>query len=329
MRRILAIPLLAAFWVGSPAYALAQDPDTRVTTMPVSEPRERTVAPRFKEVLSGSETAQAQATPIVVAEQRGQRGGGSKAGGGSNGGGNRDGGGNRGGSNGGGDRGNGGTSTATRSGGDSNRGSGERGARGGGEVRNWGGDGRSTRSVDRVVFVPQRRPSIAVNYSPYRRGYIYPAFSYDPWIRHYYGWSPIRYAPWAWIYGTSGFAALGFGYNGYYPYTGYGYNGPDPYFGYGSGYGSGYASGYYSNQPSTFDMGSVRLKVRPRDAQVFVDGSYAGVVNDFDGVFQELRLSQGGHKIEVRMPGFESAFFDVYVQPGRTIDLREDLRPRP
>ena len=222
MRRILAIPLLAAFWVGSPAYALTQDPDTRITTMPVAEPRERTVAPRFKEVVSGGETPQPQATAIVVAEQRGNRGGGGKSGGG-----NRDGGGgNRGGGNGGGDRSNGGTSTATRGGGDrggggtstATRGDGDRGPRGGGEVRNWGGDGRSTRSVDRVVVVPQRRPSILVNYSPYRRGYIYPAFSYDPWIRNYYGWSPIRYAPWGWIYGTSGFAAFGFGYNGYAPY---------------------------------------------------------------------------------------------------------------
>jgi hypothetical protein len=62
---------------------------------------------------------------------------------------------------------------------------------------------------------------------------------------------------------------------------------------------------------------------------VFVDGAYAGLVNDFDGVFQELRLSQGSHKIEVRMPGFENAVFDVYIQPGRTIDLRQDLRPLP
>ncbi len=171
--------------------------------------------------------------------------------------------------------------------------------------------------------MPQHRPAIGVNYSPYRHGYFYPAASYDPWIRRYYGWSPVRYAPWGWIYGTSAFAAFGFGYNNYYaPYTGYGYYGPDPYFGYGG-------SNYYSSKPSTFETGGVRLKVRPRDAQVFVDGAYAGVVNDFDGVFQELQLSQGAHKIEVRMPGFESAFFDVYVQPGRTIDLREDLKPRP
>jgi hypothetical protein len=166
--------------------------------------------------------------------------------------------------------------------------------------------------------------------SPYRRGYVYPAYRYDPWIRGYYGWSPVRYAPWGWIYGTSALAGF---YSGYYwPY----------YSGYYSGYAAPYAYPYYaptspyyppassySSSYSTFDTGAVRLRVRPRDAEVYVDGSYAGVVNDFDGVFQELRLSQGSHKIEVRMQGFETASFDVYVQPGRTIDLRQDLRPIP
>ena len=37
----------------------------------------------------------------------------------------------------------------------------------------------------------------------------------------------------------------------------------------------------------------------------------------------------GGHKIEIRMPGFEDLELDVHVQPGRTITLSEDLRPRP
>jgi hypothetical protein len=62
---------------------------------------------------------------------------------------------------------------------------------------------------------------------------------------------------------------------------------------------------------------------------VFVDGHYAGLVDDFDGTFQQLRLESGGHKIEIRMPGFEDLEMDVHVQPGRTISLREDLRPRP
>jgi hypothetical protein len=62
---------------------------------------------------------------------------------------------------------------------------------------------------------------------------------------------------------------------------------------------------------------------------VFVDGNYAGLVDDFDGTFQSLRLEQGGHKIEIHMPGFEDLELDIHVQPGRTITLSENLRPRP
>jgi hypothetical protein len=29
------------------------------------------------------------------------------------------------------------------------------------------------------------------------------------------------------------------------------------------------------------------------------------------------------------MPGFEDLELDVYVQPGRTINIHEELRPRP
>jgi hypothetical protein len=322
--RILAIPLLAAVWVGSPAYASTQDPETRVTTMPVPEPAQRIVPPRFTEILTG-DSPQTQPTATAVAEQRGPRGGGDR--GARGGGGNARGGGGEARGGGGGDRGGdrGGPGRGVNRGGDRD---GDRGERGGGPtVVRRGDDGRG-RSNDRVVVVPRRSPSVIVNYSPYRRGYIYPAYTYDPWIRRYYGWSPIRYAPWGWIYGTSGFASFGFGYGGYSPYY------YDPYYSgyYGSApyYYGGYDNyGYYNNRPSTFDTGGVRLKVRPREALVFVDGAYAGRVDSFDGVFQELRLSPGAHKIEVRMPGFETAYFDVYVQPGRTIDLREDLRPRP
>ena len=63
-------------------------------------------------------------------------------------------------------------------------------------------------------------------------------------------------------------------------------------------------------------------KIRPRDAQVFVDGYYAGLVDDFDGTFQSAAARTGGHKIEIHMPGFEDLELDVHVQPGRTITLQ-------
>lgn len=138
---------------------------------------------------------------------------------------------------------------------------------------------------------------------------------YDRWARNYYRWSPVRYAPWGLIYGSIGFSNYGF-------YGGFG----APYYAHGNYYGySPYTYGYRSG----YDIGGVRLKIRPRDAQVYVDGYYAGLVDDFDGTFQSLRLEAGGHKIEIHMPGFEDLELDVHVQPGRTVTLHEDLRPRP
>jgi hypothetical protein len=73
--------------------------------------------------------------------------------------------------------------------------------------------------------------------------------------------------------------------------------------------------------------GDVRLRVKPREAQVFVDGYYAGIVDDFDGVFQRLTLTVGPHDIEIEGPGLEPQIFHVMVDPARTVDVRSDLYP--
>jgi len=105
------------------------------------------------------------------------------------------------------------------------------------------------------------------------------------------------------------------------------------YFGIGSGYlyGSPYSGrvyGYRRYTPSYGgyqSYGDVRLKVSPRDAAVYVDGYYAGIVDDFDGFFQRLTIEVGPHEIEIEAPGLGSQVFDVYVDPSRTIDLHADL----
>jgi PEGA domain len=61
---------------------------------------------------------------------------------------------------------------------------------------------------------------------------------------------------------------------------------------------------------------SVRLQVAPRDAQVFVDGYAAGIVDDFDGVLQRLRLRPGGHEITVFLEGYETVREALYLAPG-------------
>ena len=138
---------------------------------------------------------------------------------------------------------------------------------------------------------------------------IYIAPRYNNYPPRYYSY-PRRYYPY-------GYGAFGLGYFYYDPY---GWYPRAPLYSYGGGY---YGHGY------GYDMGEVRLRVRPRDAQVFVDGYYAGTVDDYDGTFQALRLESGPYHIELRLPGYETLEFDVRVTPGQRIDYRGDLRRLP
>ena len=78
-----------------------------------------------------------------------------------------------------------------------------------------------------------------------------------------------------------------------------------------------------------YPVGELRLKVHPCDAQVFIDGSYAGRVDDFDGVFQSLRLEEGEYQIEIVLPGFEPLAFNVRIFPGEKTTYEGDLIPEP
>jgi hypothetical protein len=76
-----------------------------------------------------------------------------------------------------------------------------------------------------------------------------------------------------------------------------------------------------------FDLGEVRLRVQPRWAEVYVDGFYAGTVDDFDGVFQSLRLESGPYHLEIVAPGYETLEVDLRIIPGEKITYRGDMRP--
>ncbi|HEX6322575.1 MAG TPA: PEGA domain-containing protein [Vicinamibacterales bacterium] len=133
-------------------------------------------------------------------------------------------------------------------------------------------------------------------------------------------------------YGYNGYGYYGYGYNypyrfGYYPvYTGFGYMYYDPFWGSGY-YGYGASGGRYSSKDDRdYDIGSLRLKVDPSHAEVYVDGLYRGIVDDFDGVFQRLKLEAGAHRLEIRAAGFQTLVFDVLVTPGETTTYRGDLQ---
>lgn len=142
--------------------------------------------------------------------------------------------------------------------------------------------------------------------------------SRDRVYNSYYYYYPRRWYP----YGYGAFGGLGYFY--YDPYTWYSY---DPYWSRPHYYGGSYGSYYGGN--GGYATGELRLQVVPRHAEVYVDGYFAGHVDDFDGMFQSLRLEEGPYKIEVVAPGFETLEIDVRIQPDRKTTFRGELRPLP
>jgi hypothetical protein len=76
-----------------------------------------------------------------------------------------------------------------------------------------------------------------------------------------------------------------------------------------------------------FRDSSVRVEVTPRDAEVYVDGYYAGTVDEFDGVFQRLRVEPGQHEIAIYRDGYRTHRQQVYLARDRTFRIRAELEP--
>jgi hypothetical protein len=68
--------------------------------------------------------------------------------------------------------------------------------------------------------------------------------------------------------------------------------------------------------------GGVSFDIRPTSAQVYVDGTFAGLVEDFDGASEPLLLAPGTHYVEVRLAGYRTATFDVTIAPGEVTPYR-------
>jgi hypothetical protein len=111
-------------------------------------------------------------------------------------------------------------------------------------------------------------------------------------------------------------------YGAFYDGWGWGY----PYHGYPYGYGYSYRASY-SYVPSV--RAEIRLDVTPLTAQVFIDGYVAGTVDEFDGVFQRLRLSPGNHQITLYLDGYRTVTQDLRLAPQSDQKIAYRLEPLP
>jgi len=145
----------------------------------------------------------------------------------------------------------------------------------------------------------RRHPRAGTGHGGGGGGGYYPYYPYYP----YYGWG--GYYP-------------GYGYSYWWPYGAFGWYGG--YYGYPWGWGGGSVYHYVEHE-----SGSVRVLVDPSEARVYVDGYYAGTVDDFDGLFQRLHVSPGRHEIALKLEGYKTHRLKVYVAPDSTVKLQYDM----
>jgi hypothetical protein len=116
-------------------------------------------------------------------------------------------------------------------------------------------------------------------------------------------------------YGSPYYYGRRYYYDSFDPFF-YGYYGYSPFY-YSGSY--GYAPYYYRGRYR--DSGSLRVIVDPEQTRVYVDGYYAGIADDFDGIFQRLSIPPGRHEITLKLDGYRTHRFRVYVPVEQTIKI--------
>lgn len=69
----------------------------------------------------------------------------------------------------------------------------------------------------------------------------------------------------------------------------------------------------------------VRLMIKPAEASVYVDGYFAGKVDDFDGTFQRLHVPPGEHEIVVHLEGYRSLRQKLFLNARATRKIEGTL----
>jgi hypothetical protein len=86
---------------------------------------------------------------------------------------------------------------------------------------------------------------------------------------------------------------------------------------YGYGYGPFYRPYPYGAYYGVPNAGQVKLDTKVKDAQVFVNGAYAGTA----GKLKTMWMRPGTYTLELRGPGGEQFTEKIYVMAGKTVHV--------
>ena len=77
--------------------------------------------------------------------------------------------------------------------------------------------------------------------------------------------------------------------------------------------------------PTKDATGELKIAATPSRAAVFVDGEYAGHVDEFDGVGKAMLLTPGQHRLRIALPGYLPFDTTVDLHPQQKLKIQTDL----
>jgi PEGA domain len=77
--------------------------------------------------------------------------------------------------------------------------------------------------------------------------------------------------------------------------------------------------------PTKDATGELKIAATPSRAVVFVDGQYAGHVDEFNGVGKAMLLTPGQHRLHIALPGYLPFDTTVDLRPQQKLKIQTDL----
>lgn len=176
------------------------------------------------------------------------------------------------------------------------------------------------RDTQAIRGVAQPRGSVENPQHPFSPwGRWYPWYSYGSPYWSSYGYGHVIYSPY--LFGGTLWSWNRYGWHAPYLYDPYGYVSYTPYY--------WPSTDTSAVQDEGLPTGSLRLRVTPETARVYVDGALAGVAEEFGGLGNHLAVPAGRRELEFRAEGYETLSMTIDVRAGRTQTERIKLVKQP
>jgi hypothetical protein len=86
-------------------------------------------------------------------------------------------------------------------------------------------------------------------------------------------------------------------------------------------------SGYVTMEYVPPNMARLDLRVKPRKADLLIDGTDIGEARDYTADYRPLWLSPGSHQVEIRYSGYQTLQLGMNVEKGQVYDRHYRLDP--